>query len=74
MDLKGIHVNTWNSIVSAQDMDYWRALVNATLNLRVSIIHRVSYSGMHSNMSVVVFNIIDRSESMFLYVGVNYGI
>ena len=29
-------INTWNWIDSAQDWDYWRALVNATLNFRVA--------------------------------------
>ena len=35
MDLKEIGRNAGNWIVSAQDRDYWRALVNAALNLRV---------------------------------------
>ena len=35
MDLKEIGINTRNWVDSIQDMDYWRALVNATLNLRV---------------------------------------
>jgi hypothetical protein len=36
MDLKEIGINTRNWIDLAQDRDYWRALVNAALNLRVS--------------------------------------
>ena len=36
MDLKGISINSRNWIDSAQDRNYWRALVNAALNLRVS--------------------------------------
>jgi hypothetical protein len=35
MDIKEIRINTRNRVDSFQDMDYWRALVNATLNLRV---------------------------------------
>ena len=36
MDLKEICINVGNWVDSAQDRNYWRALVNATLNLRVS--------------------------------------
>ena len=36
MDLKEIGINTRNWVDSAQDRNYWRALVNAALNLRVS--------------------------------------
>ena len=35
MDRKEIGINTMNWVDSAQDSDYWRALVNAALNLRV---------------------------------------
>ena len=35
MDLKEIGMNTRNWVDSAQDKDYWRALVNAEFNLRV---------------------------------------
>ena len=35
MDLEEIGINTRNWVDSAQDMDCWRALVNAALNLRV---------------------------------------
>jgi hypothetical protein len=35
MDLKEIGMNTRNWVDSVQDRDYWRALVNAALNLRV---------------------------------------
>ena len=35
MDLKEIDVNTRNWVDSAEDSDYWRALVNAALNLQV---------------------------------------
>ena len=34
-DLKEIGINTRNWVDSAQDRGYWRALVNAALNLRV---------------------------------------
>ena len=33
MDLEEIGINAVNWLDSAQDMDYWRAHVNATLNL-----------------------------------------
>ena len=36
MGLKEIGINTRNWIDSAQDNDYWRSVVNAALNLRVS--------------------------------------
>ena len=35
MDLKEIDINTRNWVDSAQDMDYWKALVNAALHLRI---------------------------------------
>jgi hypothetical protein len=35
MDLKEIYINTKNWVDLVQDRDYWRALVNAALNLRI---------------------------------------
>ena len=35
MDLEEIGINAGNWVDSAQDSDYWRALVNAALNIRV---------------------------------------
>jgi hypothetical protein len=35
MDLKEMGFNTRNWVDSAQDRDYWRAVMNAALNLRV---------------------------------------
>ena len=35
MDLEDIGINVGNWVDSAQDRNYWRALVNAALNLRV---------------------------------------
>ena len=35
MDLEEMGINAGNWIGLAQDRDYWRALVNAALNLRV---------------------------------------
>ena len=35
MTLNEIGINTWNWVDSAKDRDYWRALVNETLTLRV---------------------------------------
>ena len=42
MYLEEIDINASNWIDSAQDRNYWRALVNAALNLRGSIRHGVS--------------------------------
>ena len=36
MDIEEIGINAGNWFDSAQDRNYWRALVNATLKLRVS--------------------------------------
>ena len=36
MDLEEIGINAGNWVDWAQDRDYWRVLVNATVNLRVS--------------------------------------
>ena len=35
MNLEEISINAWNWIDSAQGRNYWKALVNAALNLRV---------------------------------------
>ena len=35
LDLEEIGINAGNWVDSAQDREYWRALVNAALNLRV---------------------------------------
>ena len=35
MELEEIGINAGNWVDSAQDRDYWRAFVNAALNLRV---------------------------------------
>ena len=35
MDLEEIGINAGNWVDSVQDRDYWRALVNAALNLRI---------------------------------------
>ena len=35
MDVEEIGINAGNWVDSAQDRNYWRALVNAALNLRV---------------------------------------
>ena len=35
VDLKEIGNNTMNWVDSAQEREYWRALVNAVMNLRV---------------------------------------
>ena len=48
MDLKEIGINTKNWLDSALDRNYWRALVNAALNLRSPNIVRVVKSRRRS--------------------------
>ena len=38
MDLEEIGMNAGNWVDSAQDRNYWRAFVNAALNLRVALV------------------------------------
>ena len=48
MDFKEIGINTSNWIDSAQDRDYWRALLNAALNFRIpKVIELVSEAKSH---------------------------
>ena len=35
MDLEELSINADNWVVSSQDREYWRALLNAALNLRI---------------------------------------
>ena len=35
LDLKEIGINTRNWVISALNRDYWRAVVNAALNLQI---------------------------------------
>ena len=45
MGLKEKGINTRNLVDSVQDTDYWRVLVNAALNLQVSLaMELVSYT------------------------------
>ena len=51
MDLKEIGINMRNCVDSAQNRDYWRALVNARSNLLVPYsIELVSWSGKSALM------------------------
>ena len=53
MDLEEIGINTSNWVNSAQDMNYWRALANAALNLQVPYFMEL----------VNILNIIDIDEA-----------
>ena len=54
MDLKEIGIKTINWIDSAQDRDYWWALVNAALNLRVPYATEL----VHNNNVIIIIIII----------------
>ena len=56
MGLEEIGINAGNWVDSAQDRDYWRALVNAALNLRVPISHGVSYESCTFGISKLFLN------------------
>ena len=51
MDLEEIGINAGNWVDSTQDMDYWRALVNAALNLRVPLTMELVYTTIRSTHS-----------------------
>ena len=61
MDLEEIGINTKNWVDSTQDRDYWRALVNAALNLRVP------YS-----MELVIVQILLPSDSQRMEKNLKY--
>ena len=49
MDLEEVGINVGNWVDSAKDRDYWRALVNAVLNLRVPLaMELVHYFGLNA--------------------------
>ena len=50
MDLEEIGINAGNLVDSAQDRNYWKALVNVTLNLRVPYTIELVNSYLISNM------------------------
>ena len=50
MDLKEIYIYSRNWVDSAQDWGYWRALVNAALNL----LHRVTLTILESTLNKYV--------------------
>ena len=55
MDLKEISINTRNWVVSAQDRDYWRALVNAVLNLPVPKAMELVVSPIWGKYKIMVY-------------------
>ena len=66
MDFKEIAVNMRNWVDSAQDRDYWRAVVNMTLNLRV---HKPWSSRMHLSQSTGLAITTDQGTNLsYLYL------
>ena len=51
IDLKEIGINTRNWVDPAQGRDYWRALVNAALNLRMRKLVVHNSQAIYGNMS-----------------------
>ena len=62
MNLEEIGINAGNWVDSAQDRDYWRALVNAALNLRVSISHGLSLGIFLGSYTVQIRWLADASS------------
>ena len=63
MDFEEIGNNVGNWVDLAQDRNYWRSLVNAALDLPVSISHGVSY----------LINIITRCFGLWLDMFAKFG-
>ena len=61
MDLKEIGSSTRNWVNSAQDRDYWRALLNAALTLLFSISHV---------MIIITDNDVIFSDCVYYYDGI----
>ena len=59
MDLKEIAFNTRNWIDLAQDRNYWRALVNAPLKLRVPYAMELVMANQHSRIYIDILGIIE---------------
>ena len=79
MNLKEICINTWNWVDLAQDRDYWRALVNAALNFRVSqamelIIRQVLAYADDVSLIGDDIRIIERNSDVLLNACVDIGV
>ena len=59
MDLEDIGISAGNWVDSAQDRNYWRALENATLNLRVPKNHGVSQLIGEKVSNILYYNIYE---------------
>ena len=55
MDIEEIGINAGNWDDSAQDRNYWRALVNAALNLRVSLVMEIVFADIYLLLTSVIF-------------------
>ena len=61
MELKEKGVNARNCVNSAQDRDYWRALVNEELNLRVPQTMELIYIYIQVGMKPMAASLFSRT-------------
>ena len=59
MDLEEICINEGDWVDSAQDMNYWRALVNAALKLRVPLAMELKLVSYNTTLMIAIFSYLE---------------